>query len=38
MEWNQSKSKSLSLVEVGSHYTGVSQWNQGEMGPQGDLL
>ena len=38
MEWNQSSGRSLPLVEVGSHYTGVSQWNQGEMGPPRDLL
>ena len=38
MEWNQSSGRSLPLAEVGSQYTGVSQWNQGGMGPQGDLL
>ena len=38
MEWNQSKSRSLPLVELGSHYIGVSQWNQWGMDPQGDLL
>ena len=38
MEWNQSSGRSHPLVEVGSHYTGVSQWHQWEMGPRGDLL
>ena len=38
MEWNQSSGRSLPLVEVGSHYIGVSRWNQGEMDPPRDLL
>ena len=37
MEWSQSSGRSLPLVVVGSHYTGVSQWNQGGMDPQEDL-